>query len=280
MTDIDMSPSPPGGRSDSVTQTAKEQARNVGQTAVQAGGGVVDTAKEQGRQVAVETSRQARDLYGQVRSQVSDQANAQQKRAVGGLHALSEEVSRMAEQGGQSGPATDLARQAATKIDEVARWLEDKEPGHVLDEVKSFARRNPGAFLAGAAVLGVLAGRLSKNLMPEPGAHTGDRGASRVTGTAAAPDFRDYPDLGAPTGVTTPTGYPGTGSTATGYSGVGSSGTGYPDGGTSGTAEIGYPGTTEPGYTATTAAGFVEPLPAETYDGEAGDERPTYGAGS
>ncbi|WP_254910221.1 hypothetical protein [Micromonospora sp. NBS 11-29] len=67
-------------------------------------------------------------------------------------------------QGGGSGPVTELAHQAAERVHGVAGWLEQREPGDLLNEVKSYARRNPGTFLVGAALLGVVAGRLTRNI--------------------------------------------------------------------------------------------------------------------
>jgi len=226
MTDISTSQPPPGGTQEATSPSMTEQARTAAQSAARGGSDVLDSAKEQGRQVVAETGRQARDLYGQVRSQVSDQANNQQKRAVGSLYALGDEINRMAEQGGQSGPATELARQAGDKINQAARWLEGKEPGHVLDEVKSFARRNPGTFLVGAAVLGVLAGRLSKNLIPESDDDNGS-GTARYSGTTG------YTATGsAPVAEPAGTGYAAT--TATGYAEVPP--VGQPYGGATGTS--------------------------------------------
>ena len=60
------------------------------------------------------------------------------------------------------GDDADLAEQAAQKGGEIARWLEDREPRDVLDEVKSFARRRPVTFLALCGLAGVVAGRLTR----------------------------------------------------------------------------------------------------------------------
>jgi hypothetical protein len=145
-------------------QKTKQETNAVAQSATDAGAGVVQSAKEQGVEVASEASRQAQNLYGQMRAQVNDQASAQQKRAADGLHALSDEVGKMAEQGGGSGPGSQVAQQASDKIDQMAHWLHDREPGQVLDEITSYARRNPGTFLIAAAALGAFARRLTKNL--------------------------------------------------------------------------------------------------------------------
>ncbi|MFG1918801.1 hypothetical protein [Micromonospora sp. NPDC048898] len=142
----------------------RDQARQVGAEAAQAGGAVAQTAKEQGTEVGREAARQARNLYGEARTQLASQTGEQQRRAAGGLRSLADEMRSMAEQGGQAGPVTELARQAADRVHGVAGWLEQREPGDLLTEVRDYARRNPGTFLVGAAVLGVLAGRLTRGI--------------------------------------------------------------------------------------------------------------------
>ena len=49
--------------------------------------------------------------------------------------------------------ATDLAQQAGERANAVASWLEEREPGHVVDEITRFARQRPGAFLPSPPVL-------------------------------------------------------------------------------------------------------------------------------
>ncbi|MEV2238921.1 hypothetical protein [Micromonospora sp. NPDC049891] len=142
----------------------REQARQVGSEAVHAGGAVAETAREQGREVGREAARQARDLYGEARTQLAGQAGEQQRRAAGGLRSLADEMRSMADNGGQAGPVSELARQASDRVHGVAGWLEQREPGDLLTEVRDYARRNPGTFLVGAALLGVVAGRLTRNL--------------------------------------------------------------------------------------------------------------------
>ncbi|GAB3943485.1 hypothetical protein GCM10027614_32220 [Micromonospora vulcania] len=142
----------------------REQARQVGSEAAHAGGAVAQTAKEQGAEVGREAARQARNLYGEARAQLASQTGEQQRRAVGGLRSLADEMRSMAEQGGQAGTVSELTRQAADRVHGVAGWLEERQPGDLITEVRDYARRNPGTFLIGAAVLGVLAGRLTRSI--------------------------------------------------------------------------------------------------------------------
>jgi hypothetical protein len=147
-----------------VGTVAKEQAGQVGQTAAQAGGQVAQTTKEQATNVVGEAKQQGRDLVWEARTQVGEQAGMQKARAVGGLRSLGDELQQMAGQGGQSGIAAEVARQAATRAHGLADHLDRHEPSDLLDQVRTYARRRPVVFLAGAAVLGVLAGRLTRNL--------------------------------------------------------------------------------------------------------------------
>jgi len=152
--------------SQSTSKTAKDEAANVGQTAKEATGQVATTATEQAKNVAGETKRQARDLMNQAGSQVSEQAGAQKEKAVGGLRSLADELRSMAEgNGAQGGMTGDLARQAADKAHEFAGWLDQRDPGSLVEEIRQLARRKPGSFLIGAALAGVAAGRLTRGVV-------------------------------------------------------------------------------------------------------------------
>jgi hypothetical protein len=145
-------------------ETAKQEAAGVADAAVDAAGGVVDTAKAEAAQVAQEVKLNARELLTQTKGELADQAAIQQQRVADGLRSVSDELSTMAGASQGGGVATDLVRQAAERSSSVASWLESRDPGSLLDEVKGFARRRPGAFLLLAAGAGVLAGRLGRGL--------------------------------------------------------------------------------------------------------------------
>jgi hypothetical protein len=154
---------------DSATQVARDEAASVGHSVRDAGEQVTQTATEQAKQVAEETKRQARDLIGDARGRAREQASTQQHNAAAGLRALSEELHEMAHHGDESGLATDVARQAAERVRSVASWLEQREPGDVVDEIRDLARRRPGTFLLGAALAGVVAGRLTRGVAAAAG---------------------------------------------------------------------------------------------------------------
>lgn len=147
--------------SPSTTEIARDEVVGVGRSVKQAGSEVADTATGQVKEVAEEAGRQARDLLNETRGQVREQARAGQQKAAEGLSTIAEDLRKMADEGGESGIAGELARQVSERVHGVASWLQQQEPDELLDEVRNWARRRPGAFLLGAAVAGVVAGRVT-----------------------------------------------------------------------------------------------------------------------
>ena len=153
-----------GGVGGSRTDAVKGEAADVARTAADSAQNVAETAKTEAANVASEAKANAKDLLYQARSDLTDQAGAQQQKVANGLRSVSDELHAMARASDQPGVATDLVRQAAERSSAVASWLDGRDPGSLLNEVKSFARQRPGTFLLLAAGAGVLAGRLTRSL--------------------------------------------------------------------------------------------------------------------
>lgn len=128
--------------------------------AARAGGQVASTTAAQAGQVAAEIREQARDLLGEGRAQLQEQAVTGQHRAAEGLESAAHELRTMADHG-EGGLPSELARQGADRLHTLAGWLEQREPGDLLEEVRGWARAHPGTFLLGAALAGMVAGRLT-----------------------------------------------------------------------------------------------------------------------
>jgi hypothetical protein len=129
--------------------------------------------------------------------------------------------------------AADLARQGAQFTEQAASWFDGRDPGAVLNEVRSFARSRPGAFLLMAAGAGLLAGRLTRGLKDQagggsdPGQHAAGPATSELT-TGAAGLTTGAATLGLPEADGLTTGLPEGGLT-TGLPGAGrANGGGYP----------------------------------------------------
>ncbi|MCU1537098.1 MAG: hypothetical protein JWP82_1449, partial [Humibacillus sp.] len=144
--------------------SARDEAKSVTADAAESGKKVAGTAASEVKDVVGEARTQLSSHLHQVKGQATEQASGQSDRAVQGMHTLSDELRQMASSSGSSGIATDLAGQAADRVQSIAGWLEQRQPSEVLDEVRSYARRRPGTFLAGAALLGLIGGRLTRGL--------------------------------------------------------------------------------------------------------------------
>ena len=152
----------------STTDAAKESGQRVARTAA-----------EQGKNVLDEGKAQARNLTREVSQQAHEQSKVQKDKAASGLRSLGTELQSMAAaQGGQAGLATDLAQQASVKVQDLAGWLDQRDPGELLDEVRALARRKPGTFLLGALAAGVVAGRLTRGAVDASRSDTGDGSAA------------------------------------------------------------------------------------------------------
>lgn len=152
------------GTETSRSHDAKEESAAVAHTATDAAKDVGQSAKEEGSAVAAEAKDQFQDLYGQTRDELTDQATKQQERLASGLHAMGNDLGVMARSSEENGLASELVRETSQRASQLASWLNDREPGDVLNEVKSFARRQPGMFIGVAAVAGLVAGRLTRAL--------------------------------------------------------------------------------------------------------------------
>ncbi len=176
----------------------KDQASGLSHSSVQAGKHVAEVAREQASGVAAETARQGRDLLQQAQGQLAEQAAHGQQRVAKQLLSLSDELRAMADHPGHGGMAADLAHQAASRIRDAGQWLEGRKPGQVMDEVQSFARRRPAAFLVLAAGAGLVAGRLTRGIQGatsgEPATASAPVATQGLSGQRAQPpDVVGYP---------------------------------------------------------------------------------------
>jgi hypothetical protein len=146
-------------------QTARNEAAEVGRDAAERASDVTTAIGDQARRVASETGTQAKNLLDEGLHQLRDQARDGQRRLAESVRTFAGQFRRMSTGNQETGLAGDLVRQATDRAERVASWLESREPGDLLDEVRRFARRRPGMFLAGAAAAGVLAGRLTRNIV-------------------------------------------------------------------------------------------------------------------
>ncbi|HYZ38476.1 MAG TPA: hypothetical protein VE673_17470 [Pseudonocardiaceae bacterium] len=142
------------------SDVVRDEAVGVGQSVADAGGRLAQTAADQAKDMAVQTRQQAESLLQQGRQQLHDQAKFQQQKVALRLTTVADELRELAHST-SSDAMGEWTRQGADQLHQFASWLHDREPGELVEEVRSFARRRPGVFLLGAALAGVAVGRLT-----------------------------------------------------------------------------------------------------------------------
>ncbi len=142
---------------------ASEAAKDLAQEGQQAASEVLDTAKNEASRVAEQAKDQASHLLDELGADLREQASVQQQKVAANLRDISEEFRSMLDGSQASGTAATLVDQASHHSGNIADWLDQREPGDLVDEVKQFARKRPGAFLGLALGAGLLAGRITRN---------------------------------------------------------------------------------------------------------------------
>jgi DNA-binding protein H-NS len=148
-------------KTQAVADTTKSEAARVAGTASDKVTDVASTGIEQARQVTDQAMEQAHQLLDQATSQLHGQASEQTQRLSANLRQLGEHFSTMADSGQPGSTAHSLVQQLADRAHQAADYLERREPGDILNDVQDLGRRRPGAFLLGAALAGIAAGRLT-----------------------------------------------------------------------------------------------------------------------
>jgi vacuolar-type H+-ATPase subunit H len=138
-------------------------AREVVETARDAGADVARTATDEARHVAREATDQAHRVSIDVKQRMRDEIDKQHRNVTERVGAFAEELYFMAGQQPQT-PARELVRMLAVRSSAFANYLDEHGPETVLHEVQEFARRHPARFIAAAVAAGFVVGRVGKGL--------------------------------------------------------------------------------------------------------------------
>lgn len=159
---------------------AQGQAKAVAQDAKDKAQDLAATAKHEAGQVKDEAADQVQSLVGSAQEQVGAQVQTQQERFAGQVRSYTDDLHRVVS--GEQ-PQTDLVRQGvasvADRAEALTQRLETASPQDLLQDVRGFAARRPGTFLALALGAGLVAGRLTRGIrdaaQPDSAASTSPR---------------------------------------------------------------------------------------------------------
>ncbi|HVL99880.1 MAG TPA: hypothetical protein VM324_11370 [Egibacteraceae bacterium] len=153
-----------GGKAKQVGGAAKQEGQQLAESAAQEARSVGETVQEQAGRVAEDVSVHAQDLVSSAASQLEEQAEQQAHKLAEALRGAGEQARALAE--GRTEEAGDVDRyvhQVSGTLIEIAGRIDELGARGSIEELQQFARRRPGAFLAGAAAAGLLTSRLLRN---------------------------------------------------------------------------------------------------------------------
>lgn len=144
---------------------AKGQAKSVAQDAKGAAQDLAQTAQSEVAEVKDAAVEQAKSFAGTMQEQLGSQAGTQQERLALQARSITDDLHRVLT--GEQ-PQSDMVRQAFTTVadraESLTQRLETTEPADLVREVRGFAARKPGTFLAMALGVGLVAGRLTRGM--------------------------------------------------------------------------------------------------------------------
>jgi hypothetical protein len=175
------------------TDLVREEGEELRQEATREARAVASTVGEESSLVLQEAALHARDLAEDAKHQLRRQAENQTHQLGGALGQLGERVHALAEgRPDEAGPVGQYADRIAEQVDELAGRVDELGFEGMIDEVQRFARRRPGAFLAGAALAGFAVSRLGRGVQAvqqeqqQEGQTLGDGGRGAGTPPPAA----------------------------------------------------------------------------------------------
>lgn len=205
------------GDSTGTADVAKDEGRRLQGEAGAAAQHVSSTAQHEAGKVAEEAKQQASNLWHQLQRDAGDQASHQQDRAAKSVRAVSDDLAGLRRGEEPKDAVTrDLLSMADERVSAIADRLENSSPQDLVQDVRRFASTRPFTFLAIAAGVGLIAGRVTRGLADA----NNDSNGAGTSGTGTGE--YGYPVQG---------GYPTTGYPAQGYAAQGYAQQGYPTGG-------------------------------------------------
>lgn len=194
------------GRQREQAAQAVSEGRQVGETAKEEARRVAARSREEASSLTSEALDRTREVAGEAMTRARRQADAGLGQLAGTIREMGEQLRTMAQAPSQSDtPVVKIAETAGSWMSTAGDQLEQRGVDGLWNDAESFARRRPWMFLAAAAGLGLVTGRLIRAVEPE---QLRADGGSRAQEWRPAPGGR--PTTVPPAGPTGPTTLPST----------------------------------------------------------------------
>lgn len=177
-----------------------------------------DDAAKAASRVADDARNVAREASERVRDEAYQQGDRAKEGVASEMSGIADALRKAAEEMRSGSPQERTFGQLAGSLAEASEAIRDRDLGEIASELSGFARRNPMAFLGGAALAGFAATRFAKASTNTPrgtssGYSDADDAYSRQPVPAAAPTPAPRPAGGS---VPAPATQPATTTTGTG----------------------------------------------------------------
>jgi len=107
-------------------------------------------------------------LMHSIQQQASSALSSQKDRAADGIKSVIDAVRQTGESlREKNGTIAGYADSAASQLERFSTQLRDRDVSELMDEVSSFARRQPALFIGGGVALGLVAARFLKSSAPD-----------------------------------------------------------------------------------------------------------------
>ena len=146
-----------------------------------------EAARARGEDLVGEARETVEDFATSARARVGEEAEAPKAQLADGLGATADRLATAADEMTADAPHTDTVAAAAVRLDGMADAVRDLDLGAVPARLSAFARKNPAAFLGGAAILGIAVGRFLKAQAPEDADTGPDLSRHHIPAPDAAP---------------------------------------------------------------------------------------------
>ena len=110
----------------------------------------------------------AREAIAGVRQGAAEQTEVARDAAVEGIDSTARGLEIAAEEMEGSPVPQDMLREAAKGLRQISQSIQGKSLGTIVEDLSEFGRRNPAAFLGGAALAGFALARFARASAPEP----------------------------------------------------------------------------------------------------------------
>lgn len=127
----------------------------------------VTVARAHGEAAADQARDRAERVVASTRDRVEAEADAAKTHLADGIAAGADRIASAADDMTPDAPHTNTVTAAADRLDDVAEAVRDMDLSVLPARLSAFARKNPAAFLGGAAILGIAVGRFFKAQGPQ-----------------------------------------------------------------------------------------------------------------